>query len=283
MTKILIAGCGDIGTRLADILSQKGHRVVGLRRNPPGSGNAAMVYCKADMTQAQDLARLDFDFDQVFFMPAPDCRDTQAYEAVYQTGLNNLLNRFAAQARRPHWFLISSTSVYGQSKGEWVDEQSPAEPKTDTGKIIRQAELKLLTANPNHVVVRCSGIYGAGRERLLKMASQTPAVQFQPPYFTNRLHQDDCAAILAFLLERRLTGQPLDNYYLASDDDPAPLWEVMTWLAGQLKHPPPTPQQAAKTLDPDQNKRCCNLRLKTLGYRFVYPTYKNGYLPLVKG
>ena len=71
MAKILIAGCGDIGLRLAEILSGQGHHVVGLRRNPPDSGNDAMLYCKADMTRPEDLAKLDTDFDPVVFMLTP--------------------------------------------------------------------------------------------------------------------------------------------------------------------------------------------------------------------
>ena len=234
------------------------------------------------MTRPEDLAKLDTDFDPVFFMPTPDHRDIRSYKAIYQTALGNLLNRFATQNRRPRWFLISSTSVYGQSKGEWVDEHSPAEPKTETGKIIRQAEEMLLADDPNHVVVRFSGIYGPGRERLLKMARQTPVIQSNPPYFTNRIHQDDCAAVLAFLLEQRLAGRRLDSCYLASDDEPAPLWDVIAWLAEQLKCQPPLPQ-TLDFPDPDRNKRCRNSRLKALGYRLIYPGYKNGYQPLVNG
>ena len=214
-------------------------------------------------------------------MPAPDMRTPKAYQAVYLAGLNNLLQRFAAQARCPQWFLISSTGVYGQSAGEWVDEQSSAAPTSETGKIIRQAERRLLAADPNTVIVRFSGIYGPGHTRLIKLAEQAPAIQCNPPYFTNRIHQDDCAAVLAFLSAQHLSGYPLDNCYLASDDDPAPLWDVITWLTEQLNCPPPIPQ-ASTNSRPDQNKRCCNKRLKALGYRFSYPGYRDGYMALLQ-
>ena len=282
MAKILIAGCGDIGFRLAEILTRRGHQVVALRRKPPISGTGSTVYRKADITNSRELAQLDSDFDQIFFMPSPDNRNLLAYRAVYQTGLNNLLSRFATLSVRPQWFFVSSTSVYGQSKGEWVDEQSSAEPKTETGKIIRQAEKSVQTDDIRHVIVRFSGIYGPGRERLLKMAAQTPVIQFNPPYFSNRIHQDDCAAVLAFLSELGLAGRPLENCYLASDDDPAPLWSVHAWLTEQLKRPPPI-QQEFPTAGHNQNKRCRNQRLKALGYRFMYPSYRDGYLPLVRG
>jgi len=79
---------------------------------------------------------------------------------------------------------VSSTSVYGQSEGEWVDEDSIAQPDNVTGQLIRQAEQKLMDLAPGNIVVRFSGIYGPGREYLLRMAMQTPAIQKTPSYFT---------------------------------------------------------------------------------------------------
>lgn len=175
--------------------------------------------------------------------------------------------------------MVSSTSVYGQSAGEWVDEDSAAEPANITSRLIRQAEQKLMDSNPANIVVRFSGIYGPGREYLLRLATQAPTIQQTPPYFTNRIHQQDCVGVLSFLLEQRLAERALAQCYLASDDDPAPTWEVMTWLADRLHCPPPTVKAVAA--DAGMNKRCSNTRLKTLGYRFQYPSYKDGYMELI--
>ena len=136
-----------------------------------------------------------------------------------------------------------------------------------------------MALNPANIVVRFSGIYGPGREYLLRQAMQSPAIQHTPPYFTNRIHQQDCVGVLAFLLEQRLAGKALAQCYLASDDDPAPMWEVMTWLADHLHCSPPV----IKAVDTNagMNKRCSNARLKALGYQFQYPGYKDGYLELI--
>jgi len=277
MAKILIIGCGAIGSELAGILSAQGHDVAGLKRKPPLSASGAIRYVVADISSAADLADLDSDFTQAFFIVSPYVRNEQSYRAVYETGLNNLLARLP----ETHWLMVSSTSVYGQSAGEWVDENSVAEPANITSRLIRRAEQTLLDANPANIVVRFSGIYGPGRESLLRLALQAPAIQQTPPYFTNRIHQRDCVGVLAFLLEQRLAGKTLDQCYLAGDDDPAPTWDVMTWLADRLHCPPPT----IKTVDADtaMNKRCSNVRLKALGYRFRYPSYKGGYMELIAG
>jgi nucleoside-diphosphate-sugar epimerase len=309
MAKILIAGCGAIGSELAAVLSSQGHEVTGLKRRPPLSASSPIRYVAADISSPADLADLDCDFAQAFFIVSPDQRSEQSYRAVYETGLDNLLARLP----QTPWLLVSSTSVYGQSRGEWVDEDSVAEPDNITSRLIRQAEQKLLTLSPANIVVRFSGIYGPGRESLLRLAMQAPAIQQTPPYFTNRIHQQDCIAVLAFLLKQRLAGKALAQCYLASDDDPAPMWEVITWLAERLHCPPPTardggrdssrqfsafpPSMEARSVvidrepmrptvkavdtDADMNKRCRNARLKALGYRFRYPSYKDGYLGLI--
>ena len=292
MAKILIVGCGAIGSELAGVLSAKGHQVTGLKRKPPLSAPGPINYVAANISSPADLAYLDTDFTLAFFIVSPDERTEQSYRAVYESGLNNLL----AKLPQTRWLMVSSTSVYGQSvasvpdqlrhfrhpwqsQGEWIDEDSIAEPDNITSRLIRQAERKLTDLNPENIVVRFSGIYGPGREYLLRLAMQSPAIRQSPPYFTNRIHQRDCVGVLAFLVEQHLAGKSLAQYYLASDDEPAPLWEVMTWLAERLHCPPPTANEAG--VDASMNKRCNNARLKALGYKFQYPSYKDGYPELI--
>jgi len=280
MAKILIIGCGAIGTQLAHVLSAKGHQVTGLKRNPPKTDTGKIDYFTADITSTVDLKDLPTDFDVLYFIVSPDGRNEESYRDIYESGLNNLLNKFSLAASNPHWIFVSSASVYGQSQGEWVDEDSIAQPVNATSQLIMQAEQKLMDLDAGNLVVRFSGIYGPGRESLLRMAMQAPAIQQHPPYFTNRIHEQDCIGVLAFLLERRLAGVALEQCYLASDDDPAPLWEVMSWLAEHMNCQPPT----VKSVDNHcvMNKRCNNQRLKALGYKFLYPDFKDGYLELIK-
>lgn len=275
MANILIIGCGAIGTALAETLIAQGHAVTGVKRQPPLVHDSAINYIAADISSATDLDKLPTAVDVLFFIVSADGRTEHSYRAVYDTGFNHVLKQFPTVP----WFFVSSTSVYGQTQGEWVDETSLAQPTNLTSQLIRQAEQRLLAANSQAVIVRFSGIYGAGREYLLRLAQQAPAIQQQPPLFTNRIHQHDCVAVLAFLLAQRLAGVALDSCYLASDDNPAPTWEVMTWLAAQLNCPAPTVLTVGA--DASMNKRCHNQRLKALGFNFHYPSYQDGYLELI--
>jgi len=280
MAKILIIGCGSVGTQLAEILTTKGHQVVGLKRNPPVCEiTTGVEYFKADIGSTDSLKALPLDFDFVYFIVSSDGRNEESYETIYKTGLNNVLAHFAQNVVTPQWFFVSSTSVYGQTQGEWVDETSITYPENITSRLIREAEQRLIALNANHVMVRFSGIYGPEREYLLRMARQVPAIQQDPPYYTNRIHQTDCVGVLVFLLECRLAGKVLESCYLASDDDPAPTWEVMSWLAERLRCS--LPFVKAMEQDASMNKRCNNQRLKALGYQFYYPSFKVGYAELI--
>ena len=283
MAKILIVGCGSIGAQLAEVLTTKGHQVVGLKRNPPVlTVINGMEYFKADISSDNALKDLPVDFDFVFFILSPDCRNEESYGAIYKTGLNNILEHFAKNDAAPQWFFVSSTSVYGQIQGEWVDENSYACPENITSQLIRLAEQQLIALSTNHVIVRFSGIYGPGREYLLRMAKQSsaPVIQQTPPYYTNRIHQADCVGVLVFLLDCRLAGIVLDSCYLASDDDPAPTWDVMSWLAQRLNCSLPSVKKMEQ--DATMNKRCNNQRLKALGYQFKYSSFKEGYAELIQ-
>jgi nucleoside-diphosphate-sugar epimerase len=270
MADILIVGCGDIGAQLGQQLIDQGHRVTGLKRRPPGA-DGAIRYLAADIADAAALRNVEAGFDLLFFIVAADGRDPQSYRAVYQTGVQNVLERFSGIP----CIFVSSTSVYGQSHGEWIDETSEAEPDNPNSRLIRQAEKQVLAANAGNTVVRFSGIYGPGREYLVRLAASTPAIQQTPPYYTNRIHRDDCAGVLAFLGGQRLAGRALDSCYLASDDDPAPMWEVVSWLAERQQCLPPVVK--AVGAGASMNKRCNNARLKAAGYRFLYPGYRDGY------
>lgn len=280
MAKILIVGCGAIGYELANTLADAGHDVTGLKRNPPLANQENFTFVRADITSVADLDALDMDFEHIFFIVSADSRNENSYHDIYETGIDSLLNRLAQSGSKAPLIFVSSTSVYAQNQGEWVDEDSVTAPTKSTSLKIVNAERKLMAHNRANVVVRFSGIYGPGREYLLRSAKQTPSIQQTPSYYTNRIHQRDCVAVLAFLFEQRIAGVSLEQCYLASDDNPAPLWDVMSWMTEKLHCSPPIAKITENNAD--MNKRCRNDRLKKLGYNFIYTDYKAGYSELIQ-
>jgi nucleoside-diphosphate-sugar epimerase len=278
MARVLIVGCGDIGLGLVKQLLQGGHDVTVFKRSPLAETVPNLDLVFGDITVASDLNGLPTNFDQVFVILSASERSEASYCLLYEQGIDNLLSHFATnttKANGRHWLFVSSTSVYGQNRGEWVDEDSPTEPAGFNGKALLQAEQRILVANPGNTVVRFSGIYGPGREQLLKRIKSNVPVQADPPCYTNRIHRDDCIGVLAWLFERRLAGELLQQIYLATDDEPAPIAEIAAWLVDRLKCPAiPTKTDTNNT---GQNKRCSNRRLLDLGYKFLYGNYRAGF------
>ena len=281
MSKILIIGCGRIGLPLAKLLLQKGHQVTGVRRNLSQDvyDYSSFTMIKADVTDANSLKTVGKGFDCVFYILPPITRNELGYQKTYQIGLENTISHLSHQPKQPFIFFISSSSVYHQNQGEWVDEKSETLPEKYNGRYLLLAEKIIHAHSVKNIVVRFAGIYGSTQSRIIDNLINGEKVQRNPAVYTNRIHLDDCVGVLNFLLRQQLAGANLDSVYLASDDNPEEKWQWLSWLSNQLKLPPL--QEKASTSS-NQNKRCSNQRLKSLGYTFKYPDYHTGYADLIQ-
>ena len=277
--RILIAGCGDVGAALGVELATGGHEVWGLRRDPAGLP-AAIRPLRADLTRPATLIGLPRAIDIVVYTAAPGEPTDGGYRAIYVEGLQGLLQALAAQGQAPHRIVFtSSTAVYGQTDGSWVDEASPTEPRDFRGRRLLQAERLFEASGRPATVVRLGGIYGPGRTRLIERLRRGQAACAEgPPRYGNRIHRDDGAGALRHVVE---LARPA-SLYLAVDHEPADEREVLRWLARQLDLPAPpvVPAGAARRRG---NKRCRNDRLVASGYRFRHPTFRDGYAAVLGG
>ena len=308
MSRVLIAGCGYVGAELAARLAADGHTVFGLRRHPEGLP-APIVPVAADLLDHASLTRAlgalgGGPFDALVYAAAADRSSDEAYRAAYVDGLRNALE---ACGEPPKLVLFtSSTAVYAQQGGEWVDEESPTEPRHFNGLRMLEAERLLLGSGLRATALRLGGIYGPGRTRLVESVRSGRA-QARRGHYTNRIHRDDAAGALRHLLGLAFAGKPLAPLYVGVDDDPADEATVVHWLADRLRaatgYEAPASEAAAgrgarsepkasevnsvaaaQQLNRPQadstassNKRCRNARLRAAGYRFRYPSFREGY------
>lgn len=276
---VMIAGCGDVGSRLARRLLSDEWIVHGLRRDisrlPEGVQGVA-----GDLFAEQRPVRWPgTSLDYLIYCATPSQRDEDGYRQAYVEGLQHVLSWLAQSGQRPRRLLfVSSSGVYGQANGEWVDETSATEPRTFTGKVMLEAERVALDCGLPATVVRLTGIYGPDRSDLSNRVRQGHSVRVEPPVYANRIHADDAAGLLAHLLQADARGVALDGCYLGVDDAPAPLADVVAWIREYLGI---TEWSAEATVQRVGSKRCSNARARALGWKPMYPDYRTGYAALL--
>jgi nucleoside-diphosphate-sugar epimerase len=268
MRRILIAGCGYLGRATAGLFHNAGWQVEGWVMSVESARElSAQAYrvSAVDISNAEQVSSASGTFDAVIHCASTRGGDRDLYRRVYLTGANNLIDRFAGSTI----LFASSTSVYAQTNGQWVNEDGPAEPRHETGKILRETEQLVL--DHGGLVARLAGIYGPGRSFLLrKFLSNEAMVGPTRDRFVNQIHRDDAAAALFLLLDQAAPG----GIYNVVDDQPVLQSECYRWLAEKLDRPLLASGALTRKLKRgESNKRVSNAKLRALGWRPRYPFF----------
>lgn len=270
MASVFIAGAGYVGAVAAALLARSGHTVDLGRRSVSGEPRSHAM----DVLRPETYPAALREAACVIYCVSADGFTEEAYRAAYVDGLGRVLAA-AAQGGARRIVFVSSTGVYGQDDGSVVDESSPAAPRGFSGRMLLEGEALLASCPLEATAIRFSGIYGPGRDRLVRLVRESsPVSDRSRAALTNRIHRDDCARVLAHLVERPAVA-PL---YVGSDEAPTPMGEILDWIAARLGlPPPPVGEDAAQVLQRGGNKRLSSARLRGEGFRFLYPTYREGF------
>jgi nucleoside-diphosphate-sugar epimerase len=291
----MILGCGDIGLHIAQLPAISEWRILGVRRTPPAKPSTLLTtlnnfeYCAADSTQSESLAAiLPEHLDYLIVTMTPSDRSEAGYQKAYVDSAHNIFTALNNRQIKPkRIFFISSTSVYGQTNGEPVDESSLTEPAGFSGRKLLEAEAVYQQNKLPSTIIRFSGIYGPGRFRLIQQAlNETDSRSDDEPVFSNRLHIEDCTGILGHLLIQAEQGVTIERLYIGTDSEPSDIADVKQWMRDTTQQQlgslpviePTTPSARKKTKGyARSSKRLSNQRLINSGYEFIYPTYREGY------
>ncbi len=280
--RVLIGGCGYLGCALGRRLIAKGHAVTGVRRSADGRGQLEALGIRArslDLASPTDLLQLPPDWDWVVHCAAPSSGDESAYRRVYLEGMRRLIEWLESHPPRAFVF-TSSTSVYGQSDGSVVTEESPAQPGTPTANALVQAEGLLLKAAEGGFpgrILRVAGIYGPGRNRIAAAARGGWQIPSDLGRWVNMIHRDDLVEAIIMVLERGRDGV----VYNVSDGTPVRQREFQSWLCGAMGLDASrcsSGRQGSATGRGSSNKRVSSDRIQAeLGWRPRYPSFREGY------
>ena len=292
--RVVVVGCGYVGLALASQLADSGHRVTGVRRSAAGLTAVEAVdetvdAVRADVTDADSLGRLP-DADAVVFAASSGGGGAAAARAVYVTGLGNVVDEYRSRGSSPDRIVYaSSTGVYGDHDGGWVDENTPIEPTTEKTRVLAEAERvareQSADAGIDGTVVRFAGLYGPNRYRLRRYLDGPVT-----PGYLNMVHRVDAAGVIRHLLEADAAH---GGVVVAADDEPVDKHAFADWLADACGVERPAKQSVAERIATGDlssaakrrvrgSKRCSNARLRGLGYEFVHPTFRSGYRDAVR-
>ncbi|MBX0321850.1 SDR family oxidoreductase [Halomicroarcula sp. F13] len=288
--RVAILGCGYVGLELGRQLRDD-HEVVGVRRSDDGVAaieDAGFEAVQADVTDADALSAVP-DVDWVVFAASSGGRGAEAAREVYVHGLRTAVDHFWGRDDAPERLVYtSSTGVYGDHDGDWVDEETPLDPQTEKTEVLAEAE-RIARERPaeyggHGTVARFAGLYGPGRYRLERYLEGPVTAGY-----LNMVHRDDAAGAVRCLLEE----DHREEVVLVVDDEPVEKWAFADWLAEQCDVPFPPKQTKDERLDDADlsstakrrirtSKRCSNDLLRSLGYEFAYPTFREGYVDAIR-
>jgi nucleoside-diphosphate-sugar epimerase len=286
MPALLCFGMGFCAEALAERRRAAGWRILGTVRSDTrirelaGRGFDA---CTLDTLETSGMLR-EPDLHLLISAPPADTGDPV---------LAVLADRLRAACPTIAWAgYLSTTGVYGDHQGGWVDEDTPVQPQSERTRRRVQAEQAWLEwgheAKVPVNVFRLAGIYGPGRNQLVSLREGTARRITKQGQVFSRIHVDDIATVLEAAMERR----PASRIFNVCDDEPAAPHEVVAFAAGLLGIAPPPLEDyetARPALSPmaagfyQESKRVRNERIKQeLAIRLAYPTYREGLSALLR-
>ena len=277
---VLVLGCGYVGRELGRQLLDAGHDVTGVVRSASSAKDLADIGIepvRADLTDQSAISALP-DADALVFAASAGRGSVAEARELYVDGLRGIVAEFAERESTPDRLLLTSTTgVYGDHGGDWVDESTPIAPERAKAEVIAEAEAIVHRSGVDGTVARFAGLYGPGRYRIDSYLDSVTAG------WRNSIHRDDAAGALAWFLTEDVAR---NETVLVTDGNPVERWVFGDWLAEQVGAPEPEKLTVAErvaglpesaSLRVASDKRCRNDRLLATGYELQYPSVYEGY------
>lgn len=277
----LIVGCGYVGKRLAEHWQSQGDDGVFVTTRSTSraadfekEGFKPVIF---DVTQQDDVELPAID--TLVFAVGFDRTTGHSIQEVYVEGLRRLLEQPAIRQSVRQFIYVSSTGVYGQTDGGWVDENSECRPNRDGGKACLAAEQLLESDDvfgPKTMILRLAGIYGPDRLPQAALLKRGEPLKVAADAHLNLIHVDDIVQIIASC-EQLSPPKKL----CVSDGHPVLRRDFYEYLATRLGTSPPefeAPEPGSSRAERARgSKQIRNDRLmETLRPQFLYPTYREG-------
>ena len=274
----LVLGCGYLGSRVARSWLSDGDNVYAVTRCPDNARRMkqeGMIPVIADITEADSVKELPHA-DTILFSDGMDRKKYDSVHSVYVDGLKNVLSGISMAPSQ--LIYISSTGVYGNFDGAWIDENSPTDPAREGGKACLAAE-KLLQSSrfaAQSTILRFAGIYGPKRVPTKALIQSQQWKKISADGFLNLIHVDDGANIIQKVSDQGIVQETFN----VSDGNPPKRKQYYQFVAEQLGLTE-IPWEETKSTNGNtrsgSNKRVSNKKLvRQLGDVFGYKNFQSG-------
>lgn len=275
--KVLIIGCGQLGFSIVNNADSDVFKLYGfsrsLRKSPPSIEMHQVDILK---TEAIDAIKL-INPEIIIYAVSADTQSIESYQDHYVLGLKKTYEAILELNHFKHLFFVSSTRVYGQKTTKILSELDIAEPSDYGGEALMEAETVARQLKDKATILRLSGIYGPNRKRMIQLAQSNPGNWPATNNWSNRIHEEDAARFIVFLIKRIMMKESIEPLYLVTDGVPTKQYDVLTWIRNRL-------QLTTDTIELpilESGKQLQSVLLNQTGFVLKYPDFTYGYEAII--
>ncbi len=275
--KVLIVGCGQLGFSIVKNADSDVFKLYGFSRSLRKSP-ASIEMHQVDIlkTEAIDVIKL-INPEIIIYAVSADTQSIESYQDHYVVGLKKTYEAILELDHFKHIFFVSSTRVYGQKTTKILSELDIAEPSDYGGEALMEAETVARQLKDKATILRLSGIYGPNRKRMIQLAQSNPGNWPATNNWSNRIHEEDAARFIVFLMKRIMMNESIEPLYLVTDGVPTKQYDVLTWIRNRL-------QLTTDTIELpilESGKQLQSVLLNQTGFVLKYPDFTYGYEAII--
>lgn len=275
--KVLIIGCGQLGFSIVNNADSDVFKLYGFSRSLRKSP-ASIEMHQVDIlkTEAIDAIKL-INPEIIIYAVSADTQSIESYQDHYVLGLKKTYEAILELDHFKHLFFVSSTRVYGQKTTKILSELDIAEPSDYGGEALMEAETVARQLKDKATILRLSGIYGPNRKRMIQLAQSNPGNWPATNNWSNRIHEEDAARFIVFLMKRIMMKESIEPLYLVTDGVPTKQYDVLTWIRNRL-------QLTTDTIELpilESGKQLQSVLLNQTGFVLKYPDFTYGYEAMI--
>ena len=275
--KILIVGCGQLGFSIVKNADPDIFKLYGfsrsLKKSPPSIEMHQVDILK---NEAIDVIK-SVNPEIIIYAVSADTQSVESYQDHYVAGLKKTYAALLELDHFKHLFFVSSTRVYGQKTTKILSELDIAEPSDYGGEALMEAETVARQLKDKATILRLSGIYGPNRKRMIQLAQSNPGNWPATNNWSNRIHEEDAARFIVFLMKRIMMQESIEPLYLVTDGVPTKQYDVLTWIRNRL-------QLTTDTIELpilESGKQLQSVLLNQTGFVLKYPDFTYGYEAII--